>query len=192
MLPKSWWNVALCSISPRSSLFVKVLLGSFSSQRVIALLWVSIDNTKKTLSEALYIIIITCLRGFWQSAIQTSLLNYRDQIENWNFARSKSRYNTFQKANNKGAGQTARMRRLVCACVVRKPPKTGFLATRPNYHKMQTCLYTALRVSIAFCLIAFLTAQHWQPPRKMSRHDWKIVDWMPNIKSNITYYFPPK
>ena len=28
--------------------------------------------------------------------------------------------------NNKGADQTARMRRLVCACVVRKPPETGF------------------------------------------------------------------
>ena len=30
-------------------------------------------------------------------------------------------------ANNKGAGQTARMHRLVCACVVRKPRKTDFL-----------------------------------------------------------------
>ena len=39
---------------------------------------------------------------------------------------------TFQKANNKGAHQTARMRRLVCACVVRKPSMTGFLASRPN------------------------------------------------------------
>ena len=39
----------------------------------------------------------------------------------------KSRY----EANNKGADQTARMRRLVCACVVRKPPKTGFLASCP-------------------------------------------------------------
>ena len=36
--------------------------------------------------------------------------------------------------NNKGADQTARMRRLVCACVVRKPPKTGFLASRPIEH----------------------------------------------------------
>ena len=36
-----------------------------------------------------------------------------------------------QKTNNKGADQTGPMRRLVCACVVRKPPKTGFLATRP-------------------------------------------------------------
>ena len=40
---------------------------------------------------------------------------------------------TFQKANNTGADQTARMRRLVCACVVRKPPKTGFLTTMPIY-----------------------------------------------------------
>ena len=36
-----------------------------------------------------------------------------------------------KKANNKGADQTAWMRRLVCASVVRKPPKTGFLASRP-------------------------------------------------------------
>ena len=42
-------------------------------------------------------------------------------------------YGAFQKTNNKGADQTARMRRLVCAFVVRKPPKTGFLATGPNY-----------------------------------------------------------
>ena len=40
-------------------------------------------------------------------------------------------YNTFQKANNKCADQTARMHRLVCACVIRKPPKTGFLALSP-------------------------------------------------------------
>ena len=40
-------------------------------------------------------------------------------------------YDTFVIANNKGADYTVRMRRLVCACVVRKPPKTGFLASRP-------------------------------------------------------------
>ena len=33
--------------------------------------------------------------------------------------------------NNKGADQTAQMRRLVCVCVVREPPKTGFLGLRP-------------------------------------------------------------
>ena len=37
----------------------------------------------------------------------------------------------FPKSKKKGADQTARMRRLVCACVVHKPPKTGFLASRP-------------------------------------------------------------
>ena len=37
----------------------------------------------------------------------------------------------FPKANNIGADQTARMRRLVCAYVIRKPQKTGFLALRP-------------------------------------------------------------
>ena len=42
-----------------------------------------------------------------------------------------------KNANNKGADQTARMRRLVCACVVRKPPKTGYLALRPKCDKPQ-------------------------------------------------------
>ena len=40
----------------------------------------------------------------------------------------------YKKANNKGADQTARMRRLFCASVVRKPLKTGFLALRPNVY----------------------------------------------------------
>ena len=41
-------------------------------------------------------------------------------------------YDTFRKtANNEGADQTERMLRLVCTSVVRKPPKTGFLASRP-------------------------------------------------------------
>ena len=41
------------------------------------------------------------------------------------------RYGTFRKANNKGADQSARMRRLVCAFVGCQPPKTGFLASWP-------------------------------------------------------------
>ena len=73
----------------------------------------------------------TCLRGFRHSEIQASLPSYRDALENRNFTRGKFTYETYQKANNKGADQSARMRRLVCVCVVRKPPKTGFLALRP-------------------------------------------------------------
>ena len=38
---------------------------------------------------------------------------------------------TLHKVNNKGTDQTAQKHRLVCACVVRNPLKTGFLASRP-------------------------------------------------------------
>ena len=40
----------------------------------------------------------------------------------------------YKKTNYKGADQTARMCRLVCACVVHKPPKTGFLTSRPKLY----------------------------------------------------------
>ena len=40
-------------------------------------------------------------------------------------------YHTFQIANNKGADQTARMRRLVCAFVVRQQKSQGFLRRGP-------------------------------------------------------------
>ena len=43
-----------------------------------------------------------------------------------------------KKANNKGADQTARMRRLVCACVDRKHPKIGFLVSRSSEYKMSS------------------------------------------------------
>ena len=45
--------------------------------------------------------------------------------------RSKLRVASLENANEKGADQSARsMRMLVCAFVVCKPPKTGFLASR--------------------------------------------------------------
>ena len=46
---------------------------------------------------------------------------------------ARLKYGTFRNVNDKGADQTARMRRLVCACVVCKHPKRGFLALRPIY-----------------------------------------------------------
>ena len=70
------------------------------------------------------------LQGFRKSEFQTSLLSYTDWLENWNFTCSKFTYDTFHKANNKGADQTAQMCRLVCSCVVRKPLTTGFLVSR--------------------------------------------------------------
>ena len=38
----------------------------------------------------------TCLLGFRQIKIHTGLLRDRDQLKNQNFARSQSRYDTFQ------------------------------------------------------------------------------------------------
>ena len=53
------------------------------------------------------------------------------------------RDDTFQNMNNKGADHTAQMCRLVCACVVRRPPKTGFLAARPiSFHELKWKLTT--------------------------------------------------
>ena len=46
-------------------------------------------------------------------------------------ARASSDIVLSKRTNNKIADQSARVRRLVCAFVVRKPPKTGFLASRP-------------------------------------------------------------
>ena len=67
----------------------------------------------------------TCLQGFWQSEITTSLLSYRDYLENWNFVHNKLRHDTFQEANNKDPDHSAWMHRLVCAFDIRKP-KEGF------------------------------------------------------------------
>ena len=71
-----------------------------------------------------------------KSEFQTSLLSYTDYLENSNFTGSKLTYDTFQIVNNKGAGQTVQMGRLVCACVVCKPQKTGFLRQGPYMQKM--------------------------------------------------------
>ena len=50
---------------------------------------------------------VLCLPGFRQSDTQTSLLSFKDKLENWNFACSKFRYNSFQNVNKKGDDQSA-------------------------------------------------------------------------------------
>ena len=62
---------------------------------------------------------------------QTSLLNYRDKLENRNLTCIKFTHNTFEKAINKGADQTARVCRVVWECAVCKPPK--FFYRRGTY-----------------------------------------------------------
>ena len=78
----------------------------------------------------------TCLRGFRQRENRTNLLNNRDYAEHWNFACSKYIYDAFQKANDKCADQTARMRRLVWAFEVRKPQRQFFPRRGPDYKEV--------------------------------------------------------
>ena len=68
----------------------------------------------------------SCIRGFRQSKFQTSTSAAETIYKNWNFTCSKFTYDTFQKVNSKVTDQTARMCRLVSACVVRKTPKNRF------------------------------------------------------------------
>ena len=68
----------------------------------------------------------TCLREFPTSQTQTGLRIHRSWLESWNFGYRIKRYYTIYGANNKDADQTARMRRLICAFVVRIWHKTHF------------------------------------------------------------------
>ena len=67
--------------------------------------------------------------GFRPGKTQTGLLSCRDQLESRNFGFSKYRYSAIKAADDKGADQTARMRRLICTFVVRIWHKAGFLMT---------------------------------------------------------------
>ena len=53
------------------------------------------------------------------------------------FQISKYRHYTVEAVNNKGADQTARMRRLICAFVVRRGYKKGFLMMWPIYCRQE-------------------------------------------------------
>ena len=49
----------------------------------------------------------------------------------WRIKRYLTLLLTFQIANDKGADQTTRIRRLICAFVVRNQEKSGFLVSMP-------------------------------------------------------------
>ena len=78
----------------------------------------------------------TCL-GFWLGHAQTCLLSYRDFSESCKIACCKLSFRTFLRMNNKGADQTALMRRLICAYVVRILQSQVFSRSRPK-HSMST------------------------------------------------------
>ena len=58
-------------------------------------------------------------RGLRPGKTQTGLLSHRSYLEAWNFGYRNYRSYTIQAANNKGADQTVRTRRLICTIVVR-------------------------------------------------------------------------
>ena len=58
------------------------------------------------------------LMDFRNGHTQTSLLDNRGYLENWNFASSNYGYDTFQQANNKGADQP-----IFCCCKSKKDGK---------------------------------------------------------------------
>ena len=80
------------------------------------------------------------------SATETS---YKNQ----NLACSKFRDDTFQNANNKGADQSARMRRLVWVFVVRKQPKTVFSRRGPNVNMKQRLHFILRRLVQVFSAV---------------------------------------
>ena len=133
----------------------------------------------------------TFLQGFSQSEFQTSIFGYRDKLENWNFTCRKFTYGTFQKANNKGADQTARMRRLVCACVVRKVPKTGHEAIKLEF---------ILKLDWFPSLIKrhFRCAYNWQAIKgenqsilklKRKRSDWLLAAKCPQAANRFALFW---
>ena len=71
--------------------------------------------------------------GFLTKGVTSQSPQLQRLARKFNFMCSKFTYDydTFQKGNNKIADQMGWMRRLVCACVVLKSPKTGFLAWKP-------------------------------------------------------------
>ena len=63
---------------------------------------------------------------------------------------------TIQEVNKKGADQTAQMRSLVCAFVVRKSQKTCFLASRPMCGLVCDRHVALLVIFTSMCVFVFL------------------------------------
>ena len=71
--------------------------------------------------------------GFQTWSFQTQPAQLQRLTRALKFNGSMFSYNSFQGKNNRGADQTVRVRRLVCALFVRMQTTPGFLTTRLNY-----------------------------------------------------------
>ena len=92
------------------------------------------DNDEKSNNQNYMGLIVrkSCLWGFLTLRVSNQSpqpLRVAGKFEFYLF--SKFTYDTFQIVNNKGADQTARMRRLDCACVVHKHQRQVFSRRGP-------------------------------------------------------------
>ena len=117
-----------------------------------------------------------CLRGLRWSDIQTRLLSYRDKLENQNFDSSKSRYNTFQKVNNKGADQTYGQAGLRLCCS--RTPEDRFLVSRPicdlNIYKKNLYFFSVCNSCCNVCIYSKYGARgkgEWE-----HNQCWMVID----------------
>ena len=78
----------------------------------------------------------TCLPDFRPGKTQTGLRSHINSVEAWKFG-YRTRYYTIYAAKDKGADQTARMRRLICAFVVRICHKHVFPWRGSYYYEMK-------------------------------------------------------
>ena len=85
-------------------------------------------------------------------------------------------YFTFKIPNNKGADQTARMRRLVCALVVRKLKRQFF--SRMEAHMMLKPRLPGLRLATRLELLSspLLTFTKTYTHTKYIRRQWSVID----------------
>ena len=112
----------------------KLLLGdSDNKDQIVRFLKVGLSLCCMHVSHAMRKCVFGSLRP---GKTQTDLFSYRHQLESWNFGYINKRYHSVLAANNKGADQSARMRRLICAFVVRRLHKTHFLmAWLMSFHR---------------------------------------------------------
>ena len=107
--------------------------GSWGTWRPILVSWSW--NVENQMSHIMRKPVFT---GFRPGKTQTSLLSYRDKPETWNFGFARIGITlSLKAANNKGTDQTARMRRLICAFVVRIRHKQVFSWRGSNVRRIR-------------------------------------------------------
>ena len=82
------------------------------------------------------------------------LLSCRSQLDYWNLVHRNCRYYAISGATNKGADQTAQMRKLICTFVVRIWHKTGCRMTRPKLSVCKACKIVCICVYVCIVKIS--------------------------------------